>query len=346
MSARSALISGTFSTLGLLVCLACEDRERSAASAGLSDGSGAAAAAQVSALDEGSEGSALPCAVPLAWRVARVDGEFGVTMASAQDALRRAIGEWEREIGRTLFAIDEAAGSPIRLVYGDRQARSEERRRYADQMRGIGEDLERRREQLQRRTELASTSVLHYEQRSRDLQARVAAHNELVRRWNERGGAPQDVLRRVRAAGSALDRETQEMRLEAQGLEDVRSQIETERARFDEDVAEHNRLVAEIDARFPPTRVESGVYREAIRSERGRAVSASREIRVYRFSDEADLVRVLAHELGHSLGLGHVEEAGALMSEEYGPGSAAARRLIHNEDVNALIARCPGLFEG
>jgi hypothetical protein len=155
----------------------------------------------------------------------------------------------------------------------------------------------------------------------------------------------EEVQRRYRVAGNALDQEKLELTAEGERLNEVRGQIEADRAGFEEDVAEYNRTAAEVDARFPPSAVESGIYREAIRTERGRVVSASREIRVYRFVDQTDLVRVLAHELGHSLGLGHVAAEGALMSEQYGPREVARGSLVKREDVDALIERCTELFE-
>jgi hypothetical protein len=328
------------SALGFLVWFGYRDPEQSAAATDFEGGD------ESLTVDESSGGSAMPCAVPLAWRVVRVDGDFGLGTSEANEALRDAIAEWEQAVGRPLFTLDTDAGSPVRLVYGERQARSEERRRLQEEMRGIREELERRRVQLNRRTDWAASTVRQYEMRSRDLEERVESHNELVRRWNERGGAPQDVLRRVRSAGASLDVENQELQAEARRLEEERVEIDAERTRYEDEVAEYNRRVEEIDARFPPTRVESGVYREAIRQERGRAPSASREIRVYRFTDREDLVRVLAHELGHALGLGHVDVTGALMSEEYGPQDVQGDRPIKLEDVNALIARCPGIFEG
>jgi hypothetical protein len=340
MRPRTALLTALLTIFGLIFWLGNGDPEQSAAATDFDGGEA------VISVDEGSEGSALPCAVPLAWRVVRVDADFRMGIPEASEALRQAISEWEQAAGRTLFAVDSAAGSPIRLVYGERQARSEERRRLQGEMREISDELERRRTQLNRRTEWATSSIRLYEQRSRDLQERVASHNETVRRWNERGGAPQDVMRQVRAAEGMLDVESEDLAAEARRLEEERAEIDAELTRYDEDVAEYNRRVTEIDTRLPPTRVESGVYREAIRTERGRAPSASREIRVYRFSDREDLVRVLAHELGHSLGLGHVDVTGALMSEEYGPNDVQGSRPIKLEDLNALIARCPRLFEG
>jgi hypothetical protein len=301
----------------------------------------------LSTVDEGTAGSALPCAAPLPWRVVRVDSEFELGRDDADDALRRAIAEWEQATGRTLFTLDTTQGSEIRLVYDERQATGRERSRLVGEMREIEEGLDLRRSRLASRTEMGNNLFRDHAAIVADLQSRVSAHNDLVREWNERGGAPPDVQRRLRAEGQSLDLENQQLQVRGQELQEMRRQIDEERARFEEDVAEYNRLAGEIDTRLPPSRIEAGVYREAIRVVNGRAASASREIRVFRFNDRDDLVRVIAHELGHSLGLGHVDAPNALMSVEYGPGTGQPqprRALIRQVDVDALVALCPGLF--
>ena len=61
-------------------------------------------------------------------------------------------------------------------------------------------------------------------------------------------------------------------------------------------------------------------------------------------SRETILYQVLAHELGHALGLGHATVPDAVMSEEYrrAATSAAAPR-IQPSDLELLRSRCPDL---
>jgi len=76
-----------------------------------------------------TEGSSMPCQVPLAWRIARLDEEFELDAATAETVLREAAGLWEAALGRPLFLHDPEAGMPVRFIYDERQARTNERRR-------------------------------------------------------------------------------------------------------------------------------------------------------------------------------------------------------------------------
>lgn len=89
-----------------------------------------------------TEGSSVPCQVPLPWRIARLDEEFGLDPTTAETVLREATGVWEAAVGQALFVHDPEAGMPIRLVYDERQERTDERRR-------LEAELERSRETLE-----------------------------------------------------------------------------------------------------------------------------------------------------------------------------------------------------
>lgn len=195
----------------------------------------------------------MPCQIPLAWRIARLDEEFGLGAAAAETVLREAAGLWEAAVGRTLFPHDPDAGMPVRFIYDERQARTDERRRLEAQ------------------------------------------------------------LGRLRATL---------------------------------DSAEFEARARELSERLPPDTAEAGVYREAVVRDGAGGVDVSREIRIHRFADPDDLRRVIAHELGHALGLGHGSDPGSLMRG--GPGLGDRDRaglLVAAEDLDRLRALCPGLWD-
>ena len=82
-------------------------------------------------LREQTGGSAVPCAVPLGWRIARVDESFELSRTEARAALDKAATLWEDAVGRGLFSNESDGALPVRFVYDDRQERTQEGSRFA-----------------------------------------------------------------------------------------------------------------------------------------------------------------------------------------------------------------------
>ena len=61
-----------------------------------------------------------------------------------------------------------------------------------------------------------------------------------------------------------------------------------------------------------------------------------KRITIFTFEDEMELKRVLAHEFGHALGIGHVEDAGSIMYS-YNIGDALE---LSEADLVALKQVC------
>lgn len=280
------------------------------------------------------------CTLPVRWRVADVDPRFGVTAAEVERAVLHAGRLWEEGAGRPLFAADPRGGIPVRLVYDERQARTDERLRAEGLVRRADQDLAAHSGEVSRAWEAHHDALSRHRAAWDALSREISEHNQAVRQWNDAGGLPE---------AKAADWVAGERRLrEAQaGFAEVARDLELDEAalraaerRLAERVAERNDEVERLERAFPSVSVEAGAYLDA-RDERV-ADAVYREIRVFRFQDEDDLIRVLAHELGHALGIGHVEEDGAVMRGEQGSGEtpAASALTLHPADVRALDERC------
>lgn len=323
----------TVAVLGLLVWVALAVSDRSSPDAAVRSGP---------EIQEAAEASSLPCRVPLAWRVARVDREFGVSPEDVQRTVRRAAARWEEAVEADLFVHRPDIGFPIRLVYGERQARSRDRLQREEELRTTQRRLDDRRRELEDEARRLEGMRSTFQERLEDLRARLERHNDSVRAWNERGGAPRPVAEELRATRDALDREQAELRERQRELDAREQSLQEESEQLNRRIEEHQDQVENAERDFPPERVESGRYRESVQLEEGRVASVQREIRVFRFDDERDLERVLAHELGHALGIGHTSVTGALMSEEYGREGDGDGR-VRQADRELLEERCPEL---
>jgi hypothetical protein len=241
------------------------------------------------------------CPVPLPYRLAALDAEFDLTPEEAQSYITVAETLWEAEAGRPLFVYDETAAFTINFLFDERQA-------FAD-----SEELSRSgldRLQQQNDELLASIEVMNatfaesqqaYETQVTAYEERLAAHNANVVQYNDRGGAPPDAFARLEAEQAALEAE----RLRLEGLTRELNQTARELNRLGEQanrqIDSYNRLVTDYNNRFADGReFTQGDFQ-------------GDQINIYKFSDDVELVTVLAHEFGHALGIDHVEGEESVM---------------------------------
>src|SRR5690606_8843716 len=124
---------------------------------------------------------------------------------------------------------------------------------------------------------------------------------------------------RLDSLGAELDRERRDLARWEEELVAAERRLEAEAERFNRALADHRRTADSLVRAFPVRRIQSGRYQESLKLRDGQVVGLEREIRIHQFDNPEDLVFIIAHELGHALGLGHAEEPGALMRVETGP---------------------------
>ena len=284
---------------------------------------------------ERTGGSAVPCAVPLAWHIARLDESFGLSQEEATAAVRQATTLWDEAVGRRLFSHESGGELPVRFVYDERQERAQVRSRARA-------NLEAQRDRLDERSQRYNAMHTQYQEAFRDLDRRVANLNDSIRYWNARGGAPVVVQSALGTLGRALEGERDVLTARGQEIEGLQQQLVDDSDRFNRDLEANRRGGEALEAARPVSNLQSGAYREAAHTQDGRVTSVTREIRIYRFDSLEDLVRVAAHELGHALGLGHSGAPRGLMREEFTMATEGAPS-VEPADVDALRALCPGL---
>lgn len=312
----------------------------------------AAAPASPGAPEDSRRGGAPPsasaaavraCEVPVLWRIDQVDPRFELAEAEAVRAVRGAALLWETALGRVLVFRESSEGIPIRFVYDERQAVTrarqarmaeldEEARAIEESERGLGI----------LRSRLASGRAVH-EARLATYRGRLASYQETVDFWNARGGAPAEEVERLRR----FEDEVGELRASANAAaEEVNGLVDAlndETEAHNREVERANRARQALREAFPVEVVESGEYNESTRSLGGITFSREAEIRIYQFDDRDHLTLVLAHELGHALGLGHTGVEGTLMAVESVAAPGGGRPEVMPGDVEALRELCPEL---
>ena len=266
------------------------------------------------------------CSRPLPYRVDRFDERFGLSRQEFEEALRQAEEVWERAVGRDLFVETPSARLAVNMHYDERQQRTQ----ASDRMRGSLKESRASHEAVGRNYEEWRAT---YERRLRDYkddqaeyQSRAQAFNQQVQEWNARGNPHGE--------RPALDNERAR-------LADMRQRLESDRVALQElggtvsGLAErgnaiavtHNAGVATFNALYgAPRQFHKGEF-------------DGRQIAVFEFHDSRDLVLLLAHELGHALGVRHVDDSASIMHAVAG-GQPMGALTPTEADMAALRKAC------
>ena len=283
------------------------------------------------------------CEVPVLWRVDGIDPRFGLSEADAAGAVRAAAFLWESALGRVLLFRESDEGIPIRFEYDERQEETRVRQARVAEVDAEARALEESAEDLELlRSRLESRRSIH-QARLTAYRDRLATLEETVEFWNARGGAPAEEVERLRQ----LQAEVDELRASANAAADEVNRLvdalnrETEAHNLRVDEANRRRGV--IRDAYPVQVVQSGEYIESTRGIGPLTLSRDAEIRIYQFEDRDHLTLVVAHELGHALGLGHTGVEGTLMAAESAGAAGIGPTDVTPGDVAALRELCPEL---
>jgi predicted Zn-dependent protease len=223
-----------------------------------------------------------PCTEPIPYALGTFDERFDVSEEYFLQALAEAETVWEKAIDRDLFAYAPENSDPevlkINLVYDYRQQATEK-------LSDLGSSVQNNQASYDLLRVKFETLKAEYEQKQEEFDARLKA-------WNRTPRTDQKEYRELRALQSDLN-ETAE---EVNAL-----------------VAELNRLARTLNISVDKYNTVSTSRGETF--EEGVYVSdvLGRKIDIYEWGSRAELVRLLAHELGHALNIEHVADPKAIM---------------------------------
>lgn len=280
-----------------------------------------------------------PCAIPVHYAIGAVSPGFGFDDFTVGAAFTAAAQLWQAESGALLFLEStHPLAMQVDLRFDARQQGAVERRSLRGRLEFDQGDLEREQATLQAWSERIERNRAARERRAAELEPRLKQHEAAVLAWNSGSAA------RTEARQRALEAEGAALRAELAELERVTVALNLDVEAYNRRAEDARRRAADMRARVErynataaAAPVESGRY--SYDPEQGR------RIEVFRAASFDELVWVLAHELGHALGIGHVDAPGAVMNallHEGGELEPGRRRpvALSTADRAALVNLC------
>ncbi len=270
-----------------------------------------------------------PCTLPVTYTLGSIDANFGIKTEQLQEDVRAAAKLWNDAAGKKLIEQSPNGVVSVDLHYDIRQETT-------TRLKVLGITIDDDRTTYNVVKSKYDTLFATYDAKKRDFENRVSAFNvretayeKNISYWNSRGGAPKDEFARLRA-------EQEQLAALSQGIKTLQADVNSDARDINDLAVELNHLidVLNIDAKkYNATgaktggEFEEGLYERTLGKE---------SITIFEYDNKAHLIRVLAHELGHALGLDHVDDPEAVMYY-LNKGTNVA---LSKADTNALKALC------
>lgn len=269
------------------------------------------------------------CSAPVRYRIGALDPRFGIARADFQNRVEEAAALWSVAAGRKLFHPDQGARLQIDLVYDGRQ---ETTQRLIAGRASISEKLkqaDRIKEQLAPLQDRFRALDSSYSVQSSSYHQAVEAYNRVVGQWNGKGGAPEGEEQYLRSQAALLRKQDDLLR--------------ERRGELNRVVGDINQLVQQHNALLQTANAEANALNSSVplgaEFEEGRYIRQPDEerIEIFEYDGETALAIILAHEMGHALGIRHNANPASVMS----PLVHTRELTLTAEDMEGLKLACP-----
>jgi hypothetical protein len=266
------------------------------------------------------------CPAPLSYRIGAIDPKFGIDEAGVKKTLRDVEAVWESQTGRELFYYSEKGALEVSFVYDERQANSTaviEEKKSLDEQQADIDALKEKLAILQKDYDEAAAA---YTTARQEYESELQAYNQEVQRYNDSNGAPPAVFATLEATRIRLDREMTRLNATGENLSAQAATINELGEKANQLVLRYNEEATRFNFEHDhPEEFTQGDYQDG-------------QIRIYEFSDQAELITVLVHEFGHALGIAHVEGEDSIMY--YLLENPRVSPVLSKEDTTAFLAVC------
>jgi len=221
-----------------------------------------------------------PCDHPISYHLGSVDPRFNLAKNEAETDITKATNLWNVAGQKQLFVEDQNSKLTINFIYDERQG-------LANQINSLENKANSDKTALNARIDAFNAAA-------RDFQTKVAALNAEIDSWNKKGGAPKDVYDNLKNQQNTLAQISQKLQAEATSLNQSTKSFNFQINQLNGQISDFNSILTQ--------KPEEGIYD-----------GNKNVIEIYFNNSKNELIHTLAHEFGHALRIGHVQNPNAIM---------------------------------
>jgi hypothetical protein len=277
-------------------------------------------------------GTLTPCQQPLTYQIGTIDSRFDVSDRDVREAMADAAALWSDATEETVAIESEDGNIIVNFIYDERQELVDGELRFRERinseqvrMNQFQRDYDRQRDQFDERSE-------RYVELAASTTRELDSLNDWVRERNEAGGFTESDVDQFERRKAAVEEQQQRVLNERNELDRMAAQINRDTDRLNKMIDDNNRLIDEYNKEYSG---ENRFTKATYQNTRDGGV-----ITVNMFLNKQELTLILAHELGHALGMDHVSNPRSVMFSQMGGQELFPVVQLTREDREAIRNVC------
>ena len=270
-----------------------------------------------------------PCAQPIHYSFGSIDPRFNVSTSTLGADIEKATSLWGNAVQKPLFVYDPNGPLKINLVYDNRQEATDKLKKLGYTISNDKSSFDSVKAKYDSMKAAYTEKKASFEKSAQNYKTKLDAYNAMIKKLNDQGGVPQDRYADLKVQQATLNAEGTKVRQAQTDLNAFVDQLNAlgtvlnrQAKALNLKISQTNNVSQSLGDEF-----EEGQY---VSDDHGIAIN------IFTFDSPEELVRVLAHEFGHALGLNHVDDPTAVM---YYLNQGKPDKLSQT-DVNAVSSLC------
>lgn len=246
-----------------------------------------------------------PCEIPITYSLGSFDESFGISKEDFLKKTGQAEKIWENVAGKPLLRYVPNGEIKINLIYDKRQEATNTLKKIGSKIDSGKDSYATLKAQYDALVATYNTDKNKLQQKINAVEEEKLAYEKEVNYWNNKGGATKDAYNKLKTEEASINEKISEINIEKNELNKQTENINT--------------ISKTINSFAKELNVQVGTFNEIGSSteefDEGEYVQqgTTKNINIYQYEDQNKLLRVLAHEIGHAIGMEHVADPKGIM---------------------------------